>query len=184
VEVVRTYLEIVGRDQFRPVRSELEGLRLEPVPACPPSFYRYLYRAVGEAYHWIDRREWSDEVIQRHLARPEIGLYVLYLAGAPVGWFELRRCEDGSQEIAYFGLLPEFQGRGLGRHLLTCAVEQAFARGGSRVWLHTCSLDHPAAIPNYEARGFRRFKTEVYSVDLPGGAVAQKPMPAAGSGSA
>ncbi len=85
---------------------------------------------------------------------------------AVAGYFELRNCEDGSVEIAYFGLLPEFLGRGLGKHLLTCATEQAWADGANRVWLHTCTLDDPAALPNYLKRGFRPFRTEKYTANL------------------
>lgn len=87
--------------------------------------------------------------------------------GETAGYFELRKCEDGSVEIAYFGLLPAFIGRGLGKHLLTCATEQAWAVGANRVWLHTCTLDDPAAKPNYLKRGFRPFKTEEYVVEMP-----------------
>ena len=78
-----------------------------------------------------------------------------------------RRATDGSVEIAYFGLLPEFIGRGYGKHLLTEAVERAWSAGARRVWLHTCSLDDPAALPNYRARGFRPFREETYSVTAP-----------------
>jgi GNAT superfamily N-acetyltransferase len=83
------------------------------------------------------------------------------------GYFELRKCEDGSTEIAYFGLLPAFIGRGLGKHLLTSATEQAWADGAKRVWLHTCTLDDPSAMPNYLKRGFRPFRTELYHTQLP-----------------
>jgi GNAT superfamily N-acetyltransferase len=83
----------------------------------------------------------------------------------PAGYFELRKCEDGSTEIAYFGLLPAFLGRGLGKHLLTAATEQAWAEGANRVWLHTCTLDDPAALPNYLKRGFKPCKTEKYEVE-------------------
>jgi GNAT superfamily N-acetyltransferase len=83
------------------------------------------------------------------------------------GYFELRKCEDGSIEIAYFGLMPQFIGRGLGKHLLTRAVEQAWAARANRVWLHTCTLDDPAALPNYLKRGFKPFKTEYYRTELP-----------------
>ena len=78
------------------------------------------------------------------------------------GYFELRRDDDDSIEIAYIGLLPAFVGRGLGRCLLSAAVERAWACGARRVWLHTCSFDHPAALPNYLARGFRVYKKESY----------------------
>ncbi len=80
----------------------------------------------------------------------------------------LRRVpEDGSVEIAYFGLFPNAIGQGLGKHLLSCAVRDAWALGPSRVWLHTCTLDHPAALPNYKKRGFLPYKTETYEVNFP-----------------
>ena len=82
--------------------------------------------------------------------------------GAPAGYFELRRDDEADVEIAYFGLLHQFLGRGLGAHLLTEAVERAWAIGATRVWLHTCSLDHPAALPNYVKRGFTAYRTEEY----------------------
>ena len=80
----------------------------------------------------------------------------------PAGYFELERHSDGSTEIAYFGLIQEFLGRGLGKHLLTEAVERAWSEGANRVWLHTCTLDDSAALPNYVKRGFQTFKEEKY----------------------
>ena len=86
--------------------------------------------------------------------------------GALAGWYELRRVpEDDSVEIAYFGLAPDAIGVGLGKHLLSCAVRDAWALGPARVWLHTCTLDHPHALPNYEKRGFVPYKTEQYEAD-------------------
>jgi ribosomal protein S18 acetylase RimI-like enzyme len=167
VQVVRTYLEMSAPGELRPAPPADERTRLERVDACPASFFRYLYVAVGSAYHWIDRLAWTDQDIRRYLATPGVTLWVLYVSGAPAGYFELRRHEDASVEIAYFGLLPEFIGRGLGKYMLTEAVRQAWADGARRVWLHTCTLDGPAALPNYRARGFREFKEEVYSIDLP-----------------
>jgi GNAT superfamily N-acetyltransferase len=136
------------------------------VEDCPPSFFRYLYAAVGGPYHWIDRLPWTDDDIRRYLATPGVSLWVLYSGGAPAGYYELKRHEDGSVEIAYFGLLQEFIGRGLGKYLLTEAVREAWSTGARRVWLHTCTLDGEAALPNYKARGFKPFKEEVYEVDL------------------
>lgn len=167
-EVVRTYFEMTSPDELRPYRVEDPTPRLEPVGFCPSSFYRYLYAAVGEAYHWFDRREWTDDQIRAHLDRPEITLWVLWCSGAPAGYFELQRHPDGAVEIAYFGLLPEFFGRGLGKHLLTEAAAHAWAMAPSRVWLHTCTLDHSAAVPNYRARGFRPYRQETYLVQGPG----------------
>jgi GNAT superfamily N-acetyltransferase len=91
----------------------------------------------------------------------DLTIQLLTSAGAPAGYFELKRHPDGSVEIAYLGLLPEFVGRGLGRYLLSAAACEAWAHRPLRVWLHTCSLDGAAALPNYLARGFRPYRTEV-----------------------
>src|SRR5882672_11540892 len=113
VEVTRTYLEmrspaeLKGDGVVAPV-----GSRLEPVAWVPASLWRYLYREVGGPYFWLDRREWSDAQIREYLSQP-ITLWLLTLGGAPAGYFELKRNDDRSIEIAYFGLLPEFVGKGL-----------------------------------------------------------------------
>lgn len=160
----RTYLEMHSRRDLRAAGPPFDGVRIERVTARAPSFWRYLYTEVGRAYHWVDRLPWTDEDILRYLSDPAIQLWVMASAGAPAGYFELRTVDDGSVEIAYFGILPDFIGRGLGKHLLSVAVEQAWASGASRVWLHTSSLDHRSALSNYLARGFRIFKTETYDV--------------------
>jgi GNAT superfamily N-acetyltransferase len=82
----------------------------------------------------------------------------------PAGYFELREHDDRSVEIAYFGLLPDFIGRGWGKYLLTRAAEAAWQLKPSRIWLHTCTLDHPAALPNYLKRGFRAVREETYEI--------------------
>ena len=167
VQVVRTYLEMSAQSELRPAPSIGDHARVERVHACPASFFRYLYATVGAAYHWVDRLGWSDDDIHRYLATPGVTLWVLYVADAPAGYFELKRDEDGGVEIAYFGLLPEFIGRGLGKFMLTEAVRHAWSGGARRVWLHTCTLDGAAALPNYRARGFKEWKQEVYTVELP-----------------
>jgi GNAT superfamily N-acetyltransferase len=85
---------------------------------------------------------------------------------APAGYFELKRWADDSVEIAYFGLLPDYIGRGWGKYLLTEAVRAAWSENPVRVWLHTCTLDHPAALPNYLQRGFQPVREEVYSAEI------------------
>ncbi len=166
VAVVRTYLEmdspdrLVGRALIPPgfvVRRE----------ACEPELYRELYDGVGGAYHWRDRRAWTDEQLPEHLARPTTAIWVLWQGESARGFFELARQDDGSVEIAYFGLMPSGIGQGLGRALLTKAVDVAWSLRPTRVWLHTCTLDHPAALANYLARGFQVTRTERYTVDIP-----------------
>jgi GNAT superfamily N-acetyltransferase len=135
---------------------------VERAADCPPALWRHLYTEVGREYQWVDRLGWTDEDITRYLADPTLELWILHVSGDVAGYFELRKDEDGAVEIAYFGLLPAFTGRGLGKFLLTKAVERAWARGAGRVWLHTSSLDHSSALPNYLARGFSIWKQEVY----------------------
>jgi GNAT superfamily N-acetyltransferase len=166
VEVTRTYLQLARPDEFKPARLDDQSVRVEPVRECPASFYRYLYGEVGRLYHWVDRLVWADDEIRAHLARPEINLWVMYSGGAPAGYFELERHQDGSTEIAYFGLIQDFLGHGLGKHLLSVAVERAWMGAPTRVWLHTCTLDDPAALPNYLKRGFQPFKQETYSTAI------------------
>jgi GNAT superfamily N-acetyltransferase len=166
-EVLRTFLELATRGALRRSPPPDADARVERVHGCPASFFRYLYAEVGRAYHWRDRLAWGDEEARARLADASVSLYLLSVAGAPAGYFELQRHDDASVEIVYFGLLPEFLGRGLGRYLLGEAAAAAWSLGAARVWLHTCSLDDPAALPNYLARGFRPFRTETYWADLP-----------------
>jgi GNAT superfamily N-acetyltransferase len=170
VEVVRTYLEMTKPEELRAVACPEPRARVERVTGCPASFFRYLYTEVGRGYHWVDHLGWTDAEWRARLASPGVSLFLLTVAGAPAGYYELEQHADGSVEIAYFGLLPEFLGRGLGKYLLSQASEAAWALGPTRVWLHTCTLDDAAALPNYLARGFRAFKSETYETDVPASA--------------
>jgi GNAT superfamily N-acetyltransferase len=163
-QVTRTYLEMTSPAELRSAPLPRPEPRIERIVDCPVSFFRYLYAEVGRAFHWTDRLGWSDATIRRHLATPGVSIWLMSWSGAPAGYFELRAHDDRSVEIAYFGLLPDFIGRGWGKHLLTRAVQAAWESGTPRVWLHTCTLDHPAALPNYLKRGFRPIREEVYEV--------------------
>ena len=158
--VERTYLEMRDRGALRPARTDLTGVRVERVERCTPAFYRLLYTEVGRRYRWIDRLGWTDDEIRAHLETPGISVWLLSVQGGPAGYFELSRGAEDDVEIAYFGLFEEFTGQGLGGYLLTEAVARAWAAGARRVWLHTCTLDHPAALPNYLARGFAPYRVE------------------------
>jgi GNAT superfamily N-acetyltransferase len=166
IEVVRSYVELQTLGQLRGTAEPPAGFTIGLADPCPVELYRFLYSEVGRRYHWVDRLQWSDEQIQRHLARPGLTIWLMRQDQKIAGYFELERHDDGSIEISYLGLLDPFVGRGLGKYLLTVAAHQALAMDANRVWLHTCTLDHPAALPNYLARGFRQFKTETYSVEL------------------
>ncbi len=156
----RYYLELPRGHEVPIVGRFPDGyvLRREILPA--PLLCRQLYEEVGRDYQWTDRLEWSDEKWTYQFMKPQLQLWVLWAISDPAGYFELRREDDDeSVEIAYFGLRPEYTGRGLGGRLLACAVKQA-REIGPRVWVHTCTKDHPSALSNYQSRGFQIFRTE------------------------
>ena len=175
VDVVRTYLELDRADRLRPARPLAGGgIRIVSHEPCSVADYRRLYRDVGEQWYWHDRLEWTDAELAEHLAKPAVKVRELFVGDASAGYYELQRHDDGSVEIVYFGLVPKFIGRGLGGMLLTQAVTDAFAMGASRVWLHTCTLDSPNALPSYKARGFTEFRTQRLDVELDGSRVVSE----------
>lgn len=170
-EVTRTYLEMKAAADLRPVPTPDPAPRIERLEPCTPAVFRYLYATVGRDFQWTDRLTWTDPEVERHLANPGVSVWLMSEGKAPAGYFELRAHDDRSVEIAYFGLLPAYIGRGWGKYLLTGATQAAWGLGPSRVWLHTCTLDHPSALPNYLKRGFRPVRQEVYTIS---GAAGQR----------
>ena len=167
---VRTFLQMLSPSALRPATSADPSLRVRRLKRCPVELSRRLYEEVGRDFNWRDRLSWSETHLEEHLARPEVSVWILSRHGDVAGFFELERHEDGSVEIALFGLRPGHVGRGLGKHMLTHAVEAAWRLGAVRVWLHTCSFDSPAALPNYLARGFTEYRREQYAVQDDAGA--------------
>lgn len=150
--------------ELRAAETPRPAPKVERLLQCSVDLFRYLYKEVGSAYRWTDRLSWSDQAISDYLQTPGVSIWLMSWEDSPAGYFELVEHADGSVEIAYFGLLPDFVGRGWGKYLLTQAVESAWQLGARRVWLHTCTLDHPAALPNYLKRGFRPVRQETYTV--------------------
>jgi GNAT superfamily N-acetyltransferase len=134
---------------------------------CTVSFYRYLYNTVGERWVWFERRLWSDEALANYLKRPEIEVSVLHAWGVPAGFFELERAASGDTELAYFGLVPEFIGRGFGAWFLNAAIDTAWLGNTRRVWVHTCTFDHPRALGLYQKCGFRVYERRPVQFDDP-----------------
>jgi GNAT superfamily N-acetyltransferase len=158
-KVVRTYLEMTSQPDD-PLGLGPAGASLKAVNPCPVPLYRLLYGEVGGPWQWYERRHWSAEVLAGHLGRNEVEVTVLTVEGQPAGYYELVRHPDRSVEIGYFGLMPGHLGKGLGGWMLRSAIRDAWASSPTRVWVHTCTLDHPAALPNYLRRGFRITRTE------------------------
>jgi ribosomal protein S18 acetylase RimI-like enzyme len=126
--------------------------------ACP-ALNRFFYREVGRDWRWVDRLDWSDDDWRRWVDRDDLATWIAWSEGNPLGYVELERA-GGDVEITYFGLLPQFIGRGYGGPFLCDVVREAWRGEPSRVWLHTCTLDHPAALANYQRRGFRVYREE------------------------
>jgi ribosomal protein S18 acetylase RimI-like enzyme len=172
-----TYLEMHGRPTH--AHAPTPGLRLALLRAeeCTVSFYRYLYAAVGEPWLWFERRLLDDAALAAIIRRPTTEIEVLYVKGVPAGYFELERSNPEEVELAYFGLVPEFIGRGLGRWFLEAAVEAGWRGPTKRLWVHTSTFDHPRALGLYQRVGFRvydrrkaRFPDPRTSGILPAGA--------------
>lgn len=134
---------------------------IQIVECCIKQFplNRFMYLWVGENWQWNDRKSWSVKQWQDYAEADNLRTWVAYYQGSPAGYFELQQ-QENAVEIAYFGLLPNFIGRGLGGYLLSQAISQAWQWGTRRVWVHTCSLDHPSALSNYQARGLQLYNTE------------------------
>jgi GNAT superfamily N-acetyltransferase len=164
--VTTTYLEMTAPDQLRPARTPELPFAVARAEIPSPELNRFLYTAVGGAWIWYGRLGWDRARWLEYLDRPTLETWVGYARGTPAGYFELER-EGDQVEIAYFGLLPGFIGKGLGGPLLTAAIERGWKMGAARVWVHTCDLDHPAALANYKARGMRPYRVEKKEEDLP-----------------
>lgn len=160
-------LEMTDPTQLRAKHVGVEGLEVRRVEIPSPGFSWFLHQAVGADYRWGGRETWSEAEWRTCVGQPGFETWVAYVTGAPAGYFEFGKLDDGSIRIHSLGLLKAFFGRGLGAHLLTTAVEIAWKRAPRRVWLNTCSHDHPHALDNYRARGFRVVNEQQYEPNAP-----------------
>ena len=161
MEVTTIYLEMTAPSELRPRRSEDPRFTIREAVVPQWRVNRFLYALVGEQWDWVDKRGWSDQQWQDYVSSGSLRTFLAFLEGNIAGYYELSRDESGSVEIAYLGLAPQFIGRGLGAALLTDALEKAWTWDAQRVWVHTCTLDHPAAVRNYEGRGMRVYDRQV-----------------------
>jgi ribosomal protein S18 acetylase RimI-like enzyme len=152
--LITTYLHITDRGAFKPTYLHASNVKIVEMNAADVAFYRFLYGEVGKEWRWRDRLLLSDVDLYAILSQPGVSVHVLYVDGVPAGYVELAKQGDAT-EIAYFGLRPNFFGRGLGKYLLSYGIETALEDGAERVWVHTCNLDGPHALDNYKKRGFK-----------------------------
>jgi GNAT superfamily N-acetyltransferase len=168
MDVTTWYLEQTSPGQLRSAKDPAAHIEIALAEIASPEFSRFLYSAVGAPWLWTDRLSWTPEQWDDYLARG-VETWVAYERGKPAGYIELDPQDGGSVEIAYFGLLPHAMGKRIGGRLLEFGTARAWDLAArhpgraetTRVWVHTCTLDGPAALSNYRARGFEIYLTEV-----------------------
>jgi GNAT superfamily N-acetyltransferase len=161
-----TFLKMTARPSALPPRPPSGKVAILKAQNPPVHFYRYLYNTIGEAYFWVDRRRVDDGALADILQNPQLELYVLYVDGCPAGMAEFDFKDSPSGLLAYFGLLPEFIGRGLGAFFLLHAIQNAWMRPITTLLVNTCTLDHPRALPLYQQMGFTPYSREDRRVEL------------------
>ena len=152
----RSFLLDCTKESFKPRRSKDVCLITSPAREHDVALCHSFWLAVGAGF-WTERCRWSQGRWRRHLQHPGVVFWIARVSAEEVGCFEITTMVRGAK-IQGFGLLPEHRGRGLGRDLLTAATERAFELGVEKVWLHTATDDHPNALPNYLAGGYRIVK--------------------------
>lgn len=155
------YLQMNNKAQIN-AKPAVEALTISETVIKEYRFNRFLYSLVGEQWQWFDKLNEPNEAWKAYAERDNLRTWVAYYQGAIAGYFELEIDDKNEVEIKYFGLSPAFIGKGLGGYLLSYAIQQAWdVCHATRVWVHTCSLDHPSALANYKARGFVLYHQEV-----------------------
>ena len=160
-KVKRNYLEINTLKELKEVKKISENYSLNLLNPSNFQLNKFFYKNVGKKHQWVDRLIWTDTQWIDYVSSKNVKTYIFKKKDDLDGFFELISHEEKKEiEIAYFGLLEEFQNKNLGSFLLSEAIKKSFLNNINRVWLHTCSLDHENALNNYIARGMKIFKTE------------------------
>ena len=164
-EVQRNYLEINSiKDLIKVIEPEGD-YSLDLLDPINFQLNKFFYKNIGKKHKWIDRLVWTEAQWIDYISNKNVKTYVLKYKDDLAGFFELIfHCEKKEVEIAYFGLLEEFQNKKLGSYLLSEAIQKSFKKNINRVWVHTCSLDHKNALNNYIRRGMKIFKTETVKI--------------------
>jgi GNAT superfamily N-acetyltransferase len=167
IPTVVTFLDMKSRPEIVPPPIPGGKIAILRAAVPPVHFYRYLYDIIGRAHYWVDRKKLSDGELGALLRDPELCLYVLYVDGSPAGIaeFDFRAMPTG--QLAYFGLVPDYIGRGLGHYFLFQSVILAWDRPITRLKVNTCTLDHPRALPLYQRAGFNPYAREERFILLP-----------------
>ena len=164
-EVKRNYLEICSINDLNEVNKPSEDYSLNLIDPINFQLNKFFYKNIGKKHKWVDRLIWNEQKWIDYVSSEKVKTYVLKNKDDLVGFFELIfHFEKKEVEIAYFGILEEYQNKKLGSFLLSEAIKRSFDENINRVWLHTCSLDHKNALNNYIARGMKIFKSEIVKI--------------------
>ena len=164
-EVKRNYLEINSLKDLQESKQPSEDYIVDLIEPTDFQLNKFFYKNIGKKHKWIDRLIWSEEQWIKYVSNKKVKTFVLKNKKNLVGFFELIiHSEKKEVEIAYFGILEEYQNKKLGSFLLSDAIKKSFQENVARVWLHTCSLDHKNALNNYLSRGMKIFKSEIVKI--------------------
>ena len=160
-EVKRDYLEINSLQDLNEGIKPSDDYSLSLIDPINFQLNKFFYKNIGKSHNWVDRLVWTEKQWIEYVSNPKVETYVLKAKGDFAGYFELiLHLEANEVEIAYLGLLSEYQNKKLGSFILSAAIKNSFLKKPKRVWVHTCSLDHKNALNNYISRGMKVFKTE------------------------
>jgi GNAT superfamily N-acetyltransferase len=160
------HLEMNSPDELN-ANTNAAGLSVVEAEIRQYQYNRFLYQLVGEDWQWYEKLQWSNDQWRDYAERDQLRTFTGFNQGSIAGYYELEQQPDNVVELKYFGLAPKAIGKGFGSYLLSHAIDTAWQWGQTRrVWLHTCTLDHPVALKNYQARGFKIFHEEIEEVIL------------------
>ena len=164
-KVKRNYLEINTLQDLKEGIKPSEDYSLSLIDPINFQLNKFFYKNIGKNHKWVDRLTWSEEKWINYVSNKNVRSFVLKFKDDLIGFFELIiHPEKNETEIAYFGILEEYQNKKLGSYLLSEAIKKSFENKVNRVWVHTCSLDHKNALNNYVSRGMKIFKTEILNI--------------------
>jgi GNAT superfamily N-acetyltransferase len=162
--VTVTYLEMRSPRELKPKYSPDLRFQVREATVKQWEFNRFLYYFVGGNWSWTDKRNWNEHQWRGYAESEGLRTFAAFYDGSIAGYYEMRPDNVNGIEIAILGLTPKFIGRGFGGVLVTSALEEGWRMQPGRVWLHTCTLDHPTALANYQARGMRIFRVDTVRV--------------------
>ena len=159
--VKRSYLEINSIQDLEDVPKPSEDYSISLLDPINFQLNKFFYKNIGKKHRWVDRLVWMESQWIDYISNEKVKTYVLKHKDDLAGFFELIfHTEKREVELAYFGLLEEYQNKKLGSYLLCEAIKISFDSNINRVWAHTCTLDHKNALNNYISRGMKIYKTE------------------------